>query len=136
MSAPIPQPPSSPPPRPQGLLIASTLCWLWGVLMAFSGVALLIPAIAMRGIGSGPALFALGFCILAIAYCVAGYLVRQLRLIGGWIAVITAGLLSVLQLVGGATRAVGVGLVVNLAIVALVVINWRYLRPFSGQVGA
>ena len=104
--------------------------------MAFSGVALLIPAIAMRGIGSRPALFALGLCTLAIAYCVAGYLVRKLRLIGGWIAVITGGLLSVLQLVGGAARAAGVGLVVNLAIVALVVMNWRYLRPSSGQVGA
>ena len=97
--------------------------------MAFSGIALLIPAIAMRGIGSGPALFALAFCILAVAYCAAGYLVRKLRLIGGWIAVITAGLLSVLQLLGGATRAAGVGLVVNLAIVVLVLMNWRYLRP-------
>jgi len=101
-----------------------------------TSMALLIPAIAMRGIGSGPALFALGFCILAVAYCAAGYLVRKLRLIGGWIAVITAGLLTVLQLLGGATRAAGVGLAVNVAIVALVVMNWRYLRPSSGQVGA
>ena len=74
--------------------------------------------------------------MLAIAYCLAGYLVRKTRLIGGWIAVVTAGLLTLLQLVGGATRAAAVGLVVNIAIVVLVVLNWRYLRASSGQVGA
>jgi hypothetical protein len=104
--------------------------------MAISGVDLFISAVAVRGIGSRPAVGALGFCLLAVAYCVAGYLVRKMRLVGGWIAVATAGLLSALQLVDGGTRAGGVNLVVNLAIVVLVVVNWRYLRPSSGQVGA
>jgi hypothetical protein len=128
--------PSTPPRRPQGLLIASTLCWLWGILMALSGVALIIPAVAVRGMASGPAFLALGFLVLAVAYCVAGYHVRKARLIGGWIAVVAAGLMSALQLGFGAMRTAAVGLVVNVAIVALVVWNWRHLRASSGQVSA
>ena len=130
------QPSFTPPPRPQGLLVASTLCWLWGILMGLSGIAFLIPALGMQVLGGAAIVFGLGFCVLGGAYCVAGYLVRQMRLIGGWIAVVIAGLLSLLQLVGGATRAAGVGLIMNLAIVVLVVMNWRHLRPSSRQVGA
>jgi hypothetical protein len=34
---------------PSGLLVASTLAWLWGILFALSTLAVAIPAIALHG---------------------------------------------------------------------------------------
>ena len=129
------QRPSSNPPS-TGLLIASTLCWLWGVIVGFSGVALLIPAMAVRGMGGGPLMFGVAVCVLAVAYCVAGYMLRRARLVGGWIAIVAASLLSMLQLLTTGARALSIGLLVNVALITLVVINWRYLRAPRSHVGA
>ena len=123
------------PGRPQALLIASTLCWVWGILIVLIGISVLIPAIAMRGLSSRSAIFALGLCLFGLGYCSAGYLVRKMRLIGGWIALVAAVLFCPAQFVGGTAQAV-VGLVVNLAIVVLVMANWRRLRPSQSEVGA
>src|SRR3989442_9508198 len=127
MATPTPTPsPAASAQRPQGLLIASTLCWIWGILAGLMGVALLVPAAARPKLGSGLAIFALASLVLGVVFCIAGYLVRKARLIGGWIAVVTAGLLSVLQLLTGA-RAGSVALAVNLPIIAPV--GWHWPPP-------
>ena len=129
------QRPSSNPPS-TGLLIASTLCWLWGVLVGVSGVGLLNSWYEVRKMGNGLLPFAVASCVLAVAYCVAGYMLRRARLAGGWIAIVAASLLSMLQLFTTGTGAVSIGLLVNVAIITLVVINWRYLRASRSHVGA
>jgi hypothetical protein len=117
-------------------LIASTLCWLWGILMALSSVAVLIPAVAVHGLGSGPFLFAALTLLLAAAYIYGGYAIRKQRLAGGWAGAGAAAVMAALQLRTGIATAAGVGLVVNLAILALIVANWRHLRGDAGKVDA
>lgn len=133
MSAPAAQQTATAPaPRPQGLLIASTLCWVWGILIGFSGVALVIPAVAGRDMGAGPVFLAVMFLPVAAAYCAAGYLVRKARLVGGWIAACTAGLMSALLFLGGIRGTQSVGLAINLVIIVLVVSNRKHLRASGG----
>ena len=85
--------------------------------------------------GVGAAVFAAAFVLLAVAYCVAGFHIRKARVMGAWIGIVCAALVSVLQLLAP-NRTAAVGLMVNLGIVLLLVLNWRYLRVSSGQVGA
>lgn len=60
----------------------------------------------------------------------AGYALRRQRVAGGWAAVVAAGVMLVLQL-RSHTIMMSISLVVNLAILALVIGNWRRLgsRP-------
>ena len=128
---------SAPQRRPRGLLIASALCWLDGLLMAFSGALG-----SLEDFGSTAALFDLAGCVLALALCVAGYMLRHARRTGGWIAVLGAGLFSVVwldYLRGGRLQDAPVplaALALNIAIVALVGWNSRQLRASRGHVGA
>jgi uncharacterized membrane protein len=69
--------------------------------------------------------------VLAVAYGVAGYLVRKGRRLGGWIAVLIAGLLSAWSI----TTLNLLIVIPNLPIVALLVLNWRHLRT-GREVGA
>jgi hypothetical protein len=123
--------------RPRGLLIASILCWLEGLLIAFSGALG-----ALEDFGSRAALFDLGWCVVALALCVAGYMLRRARRRGGAIAVLGAGLFSVALLdelrrgtLRDAPTTVAL-LALNILIVTLVGRNWRRLRPWGGHVGA
>jgi hypothetical protein len=105
--------------------------------MAFSGALE-----ALADFGSRAALFDLGWCVVALALCVAGYMLRQARRRGGAIAVLGAGLFSVAlldELRGGPLRDAPARvalLALNIVIVTLVGRNWRQLRPSRGHVGA
>jgi len=92
--------------------------------------------IGIREMAGGLFAFAIAECVLAVAYCAAGYLLLRARLAGGWIAIVAAVLLSWLYFFTTGPRAVSLGLLVNLAIITLVVINWRALRASSRQAGA
>lgn len=130
--------PSSSSPRPLALLVASTLCWLCASLLSLAGIALLavglreasqadIPGYALFGV----LLTVFAVLVLAVAYGVAGYLVRKGRRLGGWIAVLIAGLLSAWSI----TTLNLLIVIPNLPIVALLVLNWRHLRT-GREVGA
>jgi len=86
---------SSPPPRVQSrsLLIASTLCWLWGIFIGLGGLTVLVVDVVSRDMPTAEVVLGLVFLLLATAYCVAGFLVRRERAAGGWIAILTATLL-------------------------------------------
>lgn len=164
-----PTPASSSPQLPRTLLIVSTLCWLCAILLGLGGIALLAAVLLDAAKGQNPMallgllpVFALG--LGALAYGVAGYFVRKGRRIGGWIAVLTAGLVTALRLpfllpsehdapsvwtrlpsdappdLGMLVFTINVlnlaFIALNLAIIVLLVFNWRHLRPLSRQVGA
>ena len=135
MSTSVPEPPLS-ERVPLGLLIASTLSWVWGVLCGFTALAFLLPMLRLM-LGPTAIVFAFVFLSLAALYCFAGYLIRKGRLTGGWIGVITAGILAALQFIGGRNRLAPLaGFALNLTIVLLLVLNWRHLHASSSQVGA
>jgi uncharacterized membrane protein len=126
---------NSPPRVASGLLIASTLAWLWGILFALSTLAVAIPAIAHNGVFSRAALFVLFIASLAFALCYVGYGLRKARRSAGWVAIAVGTLLILLPLTYRApiTR---VGIIVNLVIVGLTFANWRHLSGAGGSAGA
>ena len=137
MSTPVQ--PLTPTRPPTGILVASTLCWIWGIICTLSALALGIPAAAEPTLRVGM-IVAIIFLLCGIVYCLAGFLIRRRSVVGGWIAIISAGLLSALELLGLAsgTRNLGAaaGLGINIAIVAVLLLNWRSLRVTDSQVGA
>ena len=102
--------------------------------MFFVAVAVLVPAIAASGLTGGALIAPTGLLLLAVAYLYGGYAVRRQRRSGGWAAVGAAGCMIALELRSGIVSAAGVGLVVNLAILGLVLANWRHLRTGSAPV--
>ncbi len=110
-----------------GLRVASTLCWIWGLLILGGGLALLIPALVVPGL-RGAIIVAALLLACSAGYCVAGYYLRKARRAGAGLAICVAVLVSLLQ-IGAHTRAASVGLVVNIVIVVLIIMNWRHLQP-------
>ncbi len=104
------------------LSVASTLAWIWGILMLFSAIAIGIPAISMGK--------SLGFPILMLVigglYCFSGYGLRKKRRIAGVVALIVAGLILILNIIFP-VRVSPLTILVNLAIIILVLISWKEL---------
>jgi len=137
MSSPSVEPVTA-PRTPTALVVASTLCWIWGVLCGLGGLALLIPALKIPGLGVGAVVFAAAFVVVGGVYCAAGYYLRKARLAGAWLALASAGIVSALELRGIAeirsiTPGAIAGLVVNIAIVLLVALNWRRFHAGAGK---
>jgi len=118
---------------PQGVLVASTLCWLWGVVVLLSSVALLIPAVAMHGVGSVEVLFPAAMFLVSCAYLFAGYALRRQRRAGGWSGGSAAVLMVGLLVRSGLPGVTIIAFLVNVAIVALVLLNWRHLGRAPGS---
>lgn len=104
------------------LSIASTLAWIWGILMLFSAIAIGIPAISMGN--------SLGFPILMLVigglYCFSGYGLRKKRRIAGVVALVVSGLVLILNIISPA-RVSLLAILLNLAIIILVLISWKEL---------
>ncbi len=126
-SAPTEPPVTAPVPRPKGLLVASIFCWVGGVLIG----ALVVSFVVSETRRANPmAMLALVWLPLAAPYCIAGYLLGRARRSGGSLAVLTAAVVSAVQLVSSGGGAIlSPGLYGNVAIILLVVLNWRHLRP-------
>jgi len=126
--------PTPVPRRPQGVSIASTLCWLVGILVALTSVLSLIPAIVTHGVGVRLYLVPVVSFVLAALYLYSGYALRKQQVSGGWTAVMAVALMAALLLrQPSGAGASALGLVVNLAILALVVASWRRLHRRSGS---
>jgi hypothetical protein len=115
--------PAAPPKPSTKLLIASTLAWLAGLLGFLVVVAVGIPQIALHG--GLPLLIALDG-LLAIALCVAGYLLRKRRKAGGILAAGVFGLSGVSHLLSHTLMTVGFGL--TLITLLLVLSAWKELE--------
>ena len=106
-----------------GLSTASTLAWIWGLLMVFGGVALGFPALSM---GHSLVLPVILF-VLGSALCYGGYGLRRKRRAASILAVGVSALTVIFHLfmhVGPGP----VGIIVNLAIIVLVLVNWKHLE--------
>lgn len=104
------------------LSIASTLAWIWGILMLFSAIVIGVPAISMGK--------SLGFPILMLVigglYCFSGYGLRKKRRAAGMVALVVSGLVLILNMIFP-TRVSLLAILVNLAIIILVLISWKQL---------
>jgi len=118
------EPQAAPASKPSSkLLIASTLAWLAGLLGFLVFVAVGIPQLGLHG-----RLFFLILLdgILAIALCVAGYLLRKRRRTGGILAASVFGLSGISHLLTHTLMTVGFGITVIALL--LVVSAWKELE--------
>ena len=104
------------------LSIASTLAWIWGILMLFSAVAIGVPAISMgKSVG-----FPILMLVIGGLYCFSGYGLRKKRRIAEVVALVVSGLVLILNIISPA-RVSLLAILVNLAIIILVLISWKEL---------
>lgn len=104
------------------LFIASTLAWIWGILMLFTAIAFGIPAISMGATLVGPILM----LVTAGLYCFSGYGLRKKRRIAGVVALVVPGLTLIVHVIFP-VRISLLAILVNLAIIILVLISWKGL---------
>jgi hypothetical protein len=108
---------------PQNIRIASILCWIWGVLLSLIGLAIGLPAIIL----SGNIAIVLIFSLWGGAYCVAGFALPRRKWSVGWwsigLCVLSTLLLLLLQV-----KVSLFGILLNLAIGAIVVSSWKWLQ--------
>ncbi len=117
--------------RPPGLLVAAVLLWVWAVVLAVNGIQLLfynavLPTLAGMSISTRPTIFGMAFVLPGLAHGLAGYLVWQRQLLGGQVGLIATSAAAGLQWF--TESGVSVGVIVDLAIAFLLVLNWRELR--------
>lgn len=141
MSVPVREESVTTPRRSTGLLVASRLCWIWGVICVTDPLG---ESLAELGAPTPEGSFviamgyAIGYALLAAMYCLAGSLIRRGRTAGGWIGVGIASIVAGVQLLGfrGDTEMTVVGtvrLALNLGILLLLVFNWRHLSRASSR---
>jgi len=111
------------PPVPTGVRVASTLCWLVGILSILMAIAVGIPATSGPDATVVPMLVSVA---AGIVVCVAGYLVRQRRKVGALLVVAAWALPAVVSLIGGDGAKPGNGLLFA-AMIGLF-LNWKHLR--------
>lgn len=81
------------------VLIASTLCYLWGLMLLLVAVAAVAPAFSRHGFAIAAALFPLIVLIVAVPYFVTGYFISRRRRLGAWLGVTVAMVTALLQFV-------------------------------------
>ena len=107
-------------PVPTGVRVASTLCWLVGILSILMAIAVGIPA-------AGDTVAPMVLSVAAgAAVCAAGYLVRQRRKVGALLVVVAWALPAVVSLIGGDGAKPG-NVLLFAAMIALF-FNWKHLR--------
>src|SRR2546427_3188446 len=122
MTGQTPSEPASPPPQaPTGVRIASTLCWVVGVLTILAALAIGIPAIS-----SGAGLWFIAVNVLAGAIvCVAAVQIRRQRKIGVLLMLVAWAIPTVVALVQHLPVRGSLLLFVALLFVGA---NWKHLR--------
>jgi hypothetical protein len=113
-------------PTPGSLRIASTLAWVWGVIFILIGFSLATPLLAGDERSSGPVAVPVGFWLLAVALCYAGYGLRKGHRSAGMLAIVLGAALAVLPFVFPSMIA-DVGIVIGLCMVGLTLASWRHL---------
>src|SRR6058998_2918209 len=130
MTTPALEPPATTESPSTGLLVASILCWICGIICMGNPLDVALDALGVPGLqGDKPATiigYAIGYASLAVSYFVAGSLIRKGRITGGWIGVGTAAVVAGIQVFGLTTDtenapATTALLALNVAILVLLV---------------
>ena len=79
------------------MLIASTLCYIWGAIMLWLVIVMLVPLFSRRGFAIAGALFPCIVLIVAVTYFVTGFLIGRRRRSGAWLGVTVAIFTALLQ---------------------------------------
>jgi len=125
------------------LLVASTLCWIWAILLFLAALALGVPFITMKMYQA--LIIPIIFLMLTAFYAVAGVGIRRRKKWGAIVGIAVAALYAALAALGllvslaspaaqrgtSSTQTVVtglLGLVVNAAIIVLALIRWRELE--------
>ena len=122
MTHPPPSQPVAPPPQvPTGVRIASTLCWVVGVLTILVALAIGIPAFS-----SGGGLRFLGVNLTAgAAVCLAAVLIRRQRRLGVLVMLLAWALPTVVAVLSNQTARGSLFLFVALLFAGA---NWKHFR--------
>jgi hypothetical protein len=130
------------PPRNRSLpvLIASMLCYIWGAIMVGLAIVVLVPMFSRRGFAIAAALFPFIVLVIAVTYCVMGYLIGRRRRFGAWLGVTVATLTALLQLVMHLNimriNLTPGWLAVDALLLVLLLSNWRRFDQVAPRVGA
>ena len=145
MTMPLLEPPVTTPSRSTGLLVASILCSICGIVCIGNPLNVALDALGLPGPQTDkPATiigYAIGYASLAVTYFVAGSLLRKQRIAGGWIGITSAGVVAAVQVLGLRTAtentpATTVLLALNFGILVLLVFYRRQLgrvQPSAGE---
>jgi len=139
MTTPPPSP-DRPRKQPRPIIAASSLCYAWGIILLASAAAISLPLL------SRPRAFiaAVGFLsivlIIAVAYCLSGYLIRRQRRSGAWFTGALVALTTALQLfMHLSLERVNMKppwLIVNALLLVLLLTNWARFGKADRAVGA
>jgi len=122
MTTPAPSQPANPPTQsPTGVRIASTLCWVVGVLTILAALAIGIPAISS---GAG-LLFIVVNLLAGLIVCVAAVQIRRQRKIGVLLMLVAWAIPTVVALVQHLPVRGSLLLFVALLFAGA---NWKHLR--------
>lgn len=121
--------PAESSPQPDGapfpLRVASTLCWVVGVVTALGGLAIGVPALQSPTPTLVPLIEGL---VAGVAVVVAAILVRRSRRLGGILVIVACALPTLITLgVEGRFRSPPLLLILILALLT-VLANWRLLH--------
>ena len=144
MTMPLLEPPVTTTSRSTGLLVASILCSVCGIICIGNPLNDALDALGVPGPQTDkPATiigYAIGYASLAVTYFIAGSLLRKKRIAGGWIGITSAAVVAAVQVLGLRTAtentpATTVLLAMNLGILVLLVFYRRQLGRFQPPAG-
>jgi hypothetical protein len=116
------EPAPAPTPLPAGIRIASTLCWIVGILTILGAFAIGIPGAS----GFNSSLVPLVINVIAgIGVCAAAYLVRQRRRLGVLVVVFAWALPTAVAVLSHQPAR---GSILLFGALLLLAANWKYLR--------
>jgi len=122
-------------PKRWGPIAAAVLCWVWGALVAVVSVDNVLDAVRAGRPPSYTWKHGLVAGAFVALYWIAGYGLARRKKVGGVLAIAVSAVFIGLVMIPPEAGAILVA-VPNVAILALVLINWRHLERPSDDVGA
>jgi len=123
--------------KPPGALLAgAVIAWAMCLVLALTGMIALTAALQYPNVPGSQGASAAFLFTVATLYGVSGYTLYKVKRAARWIAAPTAALFALMQALQH-SRGSLIGLPFNLAVLIIVLVNWRRFSPASqDQVGA
>ena len=122
------------------VLIAASLCYIWGAVLLLVSVASALPMVSRHAFALAGAVFPFIVLIIGVTYCVTGRLIGQRRRFGAWlgaaVATLTALLQFVLHLYIMWISLTPAWLVIDALVLVLLLTNWRHFDHGAPHVAA